>query len=273
MAKSRKNTPKPLILDDAVSNDVLFPAGFGHGYDPLQKAAHPVEFRALPSTMKLIPRSEWSARIRERKQLKAGLRDVRRRAGPNGGHIPALDQNGQGYCWAYSVSGTVMMANVAAGKEYVRPSAHAVACMVKGFKDEGGWCGLSAKFIRDRGVPSVVTWPEKSMSRAHDNAATWAEAARYKVVEDWVDVMKPAYDQNLTYDQLITCLLLNRPCAGDFNWWGHSVLLFDADEVDGEVCPVGLNSWTDQWGDLGEFTLQGQKRIPDGALATVTVGD
>lgn len=50
-----------------------------------------------PSKIKIIPRSEWSARIKEMEQTKSRLSDLRE-TGNYGGSIPSLDQNGQGFC-------------------------------------------------------------------------------------------------------------------------------------------------------------------------------
>jgi hypothetical protein len=109
------------------------------------------------------------------------------------------------------------------------------------------------------------------MSRSHDNAATWENAAGHRITEGWYDVTKQAYDRNMTYDQMMTCLLLCIPGAYDFNWWGHSVELDTPVEKDGEVWPEGDNSWTDGWGDKGRFTLMGKKAIPDGGIAVRAV--
>jgi hypothetical protein len=75
----------------------------------------------------------------------------------------------------------------------------------------------------------------------------------------------------MTFAQAISCLLNNVPVIFDLNWWGHSVCMIDVDEIDGEVCPDGDNSWTPGWGDNGTFRLQGQKKYPDGAVATRSV--
>lgn len=264
--------PTPFVIDHATSNDVLFPPGFGRGYDPSQRTACPVPMGDLPSEMKLIPRSEWDARIKEQEELQSSLEHLRNRAGPNGGHIPSLDQNGQGFCWMYSVTMTVMLQRAVAGLPYVRLSAHAGACKVMNFQNRGGWCGLGAKFIRENGQAPVSHWPEKSMSRQYDTAATWAEAAKYKITEDWVEIGKAVYDQNLTVDQLATCLLLNIPCAIDYNEWGHSICALRWVKIEaGSYGPRIINSWTDQWGRNGIADIQRGWTV-DGAVATRLAG-
>jgi hypothetical protein len=174
-------------------------------------------------------------------------------------------------CWAYSTTRTVEYVRAIQNLPYVALSAHSVGCVVKGFRDEGGWCGLSAEYIRAKGVVPESLWPAKSMSRSHNTAANWEEAAKYRITEDFVDLARPVYDQNLTFAQMVSCLLQNVPCVGDFNWWGHSVCAVDVDEMDGEVVLDIDNSWTPGWGDNGTGKLRGSKKIPDGAVATRSV--
>lgn len=151
---------------------------------------------------------------------------------------------------------------------HVRLSAHAVACKIKSFRDEGGWCGLSAKFQREQGCPSVAFWPEKSMNRSHDRPEVWANAGLHRVSEEWVDLTRDVYDQTLTFDQVATCLLSRIPCALDYNWWAHSVCGMDLVEVESGSFGIRiLNSWTDGWEDRGTSVLRGNKAIPDGAVA------
>ncbi len=257
------------IINDETSNDVLFPAGFGRGFDPSQVVPgsfHPM-FGDAPGQLQVIPRSEWDARIAEQDALKSSLWHLRQTMA-DGAIAPTLDQNGQGYCWAYSTTRAVMYVRAVMGLPYVRLSAHAIGCKVKGFRDEGGWCGLSAKFHREQGCPSVALWPEKSMSRANDKPEVWANAAGHKLVEDWCDAGAAVYDQNLTFDQVATCLLVNIPVAVDFNFWSHSVCAIQLVRVEAGSYGIRIdNSWTDQWEDRGSSVLQGQKAIPDGAVA------
>jgi len=251
------------------------------------------------SRIQTIPRSEWSERCRDKVKYKSRLSDIRN-TGNNGQKIPSLDQNGQGYCWAYSSTACVMLARAAMGQPYVRLSAHSVACVIKGFRDEGGWGAHSAEYIQKKGVAPVSHWPEKSMSRSHNTEATWQEALKYRIAEGWMDLEVAAYNRRLTFEQTATGLLLNMPGVGDFNWWGHSVALMDLvdgrpnryltrsesgklatlaefelmwgfnTESDGFGIGI-LNSWTDGWGESGTSTLTGSKATPNGGVVIETV--
>ena len=261
------------IINDYTREHIHSPRSRAKGYVERDYSKHPVEMFAPPEEIPLIPRSEWQARIQERKEQKSGLKDLwlryfrSKNVDPDIAH---LDQNGQGFCWAYSCGHALMATMVRDNQEVRRLSPHAVACKIKNFKDEGGWCGLSAQFVRKNGMPTVATWKEKSMSRSNDTDATCEEAAKLKITEDYVDLTIDVWGQNLTYDQVITCLLMNIPVQVDFNWWGHSVCGMDVDWVDGEAVPIILNSWQG-WGEFGFATLQGKRAIPDGAVATRTV--
>lgn len=175
-----------------------------------------------------------------------------------------LDQNGQGYCWAYSTAQAIMTDRMRRHMPVVRLSAHAVACKIKNFRDEGGWCGLSAKFARENGYPSVEVWPEKSMSRKYDTAATWESAKLHLSVEDWYDLGKREYDQELSKKQIQTLAVTNCAQMLDYNRFSHSMHGIDVGLLDGVLHPIVLQSWKG-WGYHGLGLLYGM--WPDNACA------
>jgi hypothetical protein len=244
------------IIDDRTDNGLIYcPVIDGqvkaHGLIPRSLSHYPPQMFAPPSDMQVIPRSEWDARINEQEERQSSLEHIRM-TGDAGKPIPSLDQDGKGYCWAHSTTSATILVRAANNLPYVRLSAFAIACKIKGFQDQGGWCGESAKFLRETGCPSVALWPEKSMDRSNDRPEVWANAAKHKVTEDWVDLAQPTYSANLTVDQLATCLLLNIPCAVDYDEWGHSICALRWMRVEaGVYAPKIWNSWTDQWGDHG----------------------
>lgn len=273
---------EPIVAGERVSRGLI----------PRDYSANPQGcYAAAPSfDLQLIPRSEWADRIREMEANKARVSDVRRTAGPDGGLIPSLDQNGKGYCWAHSATMAVMLTRALMNEPYVRLSAFMVACIIKNYKDEGGWGALALDFIGENGIPSVQFWPEKSMSRSNDNPAMRANAQQHRVSMQWADLSAPVYDRNLTEDQAMTLLLQLVPLVGDFNWWGHSVCIMDPvlitknansldvgsldmnDAKDAKVYGDNfgkriINSWTDSYGNQGEAVLSGSKAHLDGGVA------
>lgn len=242
----------------------------GHGLVKRDRAKHPPAMFDPPSGMTVIPESDWPARIEELNREQAFAKHARLR-GDNGRPIPAKDQDGQGFCWFYSMTAAVQTVRAILGLPYVNLSAHAGACKIKGFRDEGGWCGLAAKFYREVGCPSVEFWPEKSMSRANDRPEAWANAALHKVVEEWVDLARQPYDQNMTRAQIFTNVLSGGCGPVDFDEWSHSVCAESARMVEaGSAALEIVNSWTPGWGDQGTGVIRTSWTV-DGALAPRSV--
>ena len=285
--------PTDFIIGDDTPHHATPPAGQGTGNIPRDYSVKPVGcYGAAPLTIPLIPRDQWADRIKNMAATKSFVSNIRRTAGPNGGPIPSLDQNGQGFCWAYSFTGCATLSRAIMNQPYVRLSGHMLACIIKGYRDEGGWCGLSLETAMKIGIASVATWPEKSMSRSNDTPAMRAEALLHKPTEAWADLAASVYDRNFTEDQAMTLLLSRVPIQGDLNWWGHSTCIMDPvlvsedkgllatdfgsldlhKDEDYKVFASafgkrGINSWTDSWGDLGEFVLTGSKAKLDGGVA------
>lgn len=220
----------------------------------------------------LIPESEWDARYDEMVEQDGFLSSIRMR-GNFGQMIPSLDQNGKGYCWAHSTTSAVLIARALANLPYVPLSAYSIACIIKNYRDEGGWCGESLDFLVKNGVASAQFWPMQSMSRSNDNAATRANMLLHKVTEGFYDLGSPIWNQKLTFNQLMTCLFLRIPCATDFNWWGHSVCAVDPVRISRGNWGIRIwNSWGDSWSEKGMGVLEGSKARPDGAVAIRVAG-
>ena len=253
-------------------NDVLFPKDQAFGLVPRDYAIDPPDmFASPPSEMELIPESEWDARYDEQEELKSSLEHIYL-SGPNG--TPAfinLDQNGHGYCWAYSTGQSIMIDRLKRNLSPVRLNPHATAAIIKRGRDEGGWCGLSAKFGRENGYAiegnGPGQWPLHSRNLQFDTPALRAEMAKYKIDEEWVDLTRSVYDQNLTRAQLATSGFMNIPGPGDYNWWGHSVCRLRWVRVErGNWGQLILNSWKN-WGRHSLSVLTGSKAVSNGALA------
>lgn len=250
----------------AADRDALHPAHAAFGCTPRDYSVQPEMMFDSPDAIQLIPESEWDARFDEQEATKSSLEHIYL-SGPGGGpQFVNLDQNGQGFCWAYSTAQSIMMTRLAMGLPPARLSAHAVACKIKNFRDEGGWGGLSAQFAREKGYPTVEFWPEKSMSRSNDKPEVWADALKYRTTEEWVDLTKQAYDQNLTKAQVATNGFMNIAGPGDYNWWSHSVCRIRWVRIEkGAWGQLILNSWAG-WGRSGLGVLAGSKAICNGAL-------
>lgn len=231
------------------------------GLVPRNYRSHPVGCYsfAKPFDLPLIPESEWQARLDVQVAQKSQLSNLRDISGPTGGPIPSRDQNGKGYCWAHSSTSAALIVNALANNPFADFSAYAVACIIKGYRDQGGWGAESLEWIAANGLPTSKTWPQQSMSRSNDNPNMRAEAAKHKFTE-WMD-LQPRNKQ-----QLVTCLLSNIPVVVDYNWWSHSVCAIDLVSLSPFRIRI-WNSWGDSWSANGTGILEANKAIPDGQIA------
>lgn len=248
-----------LIHDGNFTDHLELPPGRATGLVPRNYSTHPVGYNSKAFDIPLIPESEWADRLKERTENKAQLSDIRN-AGMNGQPIPSTNQGSMGYCWAHSSTSAALICRALANEPYADLSAYAVACMIKGFRDEGGWGAESLEWIAQHGIPTSEFWKQQSMSRSNDNPKTWENAALHKFTE-WMDL-----DPQDMKRQLVTCMLLGIPVVTDLNWWGHSILTLDLVSISPFTTRI-WNSWGDSWSDNGTGLLQGSKAIPDGAIA------
>jgi hypothetical protein len=265
------------VFDDASPLDDLFPKGVGYGYDPGQYV--PSMYATPPSEVPSVPESEWEARIQEQEEQQSSLEHIWRTA--DNGHVPlCLDQDGHGYCWAYSCGSALMLLRAKANQRFVRLNPHSTASIIKNGQDQGGWCGLSCQFVETAGMAPEGTgpgeWPVHSRDyRLYDRPEVKAAMKSFLASESWMDLKQPAYDRKMTFAQVASVLLSqNTPCQVDFNWWGHSVCAMRVVKVEaGRFGLMILNSWAG-WGQNGMSVLTGSKMLPDGAVGVRgTTGD
>lgn len=259
----------PIIDTEGARTDLSHPAQATFGMVPRDYKLYPESMFSAPSELKVIPESEWDARYDEQEATESSLEHMYLRGGQ-----PAfvnLDQNGQGFCWAYSTGHALMLDRLRANLPLVRLNPHATACIIKNGRDEGGWCGLSASWARDNGYAvegnGPDEWPLHAMSLKYDTPALREAMSRHKVIEDYYDLTRQVYDQVMTESQLTTLEFNNIPHQCDYNWWSHSVCGVRKVRIEkGSWGRLILNSWLG-WGRFGLAVLRGSQMTPNNAVA------
>lgn len=214
---------------------------------------------AKPFDLPLIPESEWEDRLALQIKNKAQLSNIRDKMGPNGGPIPSTDQNGRGYCWCHSGGSAMLMVRAINNQPFVDLSPYFTGCLIKNYRDEGGWGIAGVEHMAEHGMPDSKYWPQRGVKREYDNAETRANAKMHRITE-WMEL------SSRSKAQLVTCLLMGIPVVSDFNWWGHSVLTVDLVSLKPFKTRI-WNSWGDSWSDNGMGVLEGNKAIPDDMTA------
>lgn len=241
--------------------DFAAPTGHSMGLVPRDYAANPSGYMAAAATFPdelLIPEVEWKERLEEQQRTQSSLLDIR---GKDYDTLKSLNQDGYGYCWAFSTTKAMMYLRAIMGQPGVRLSAWAVAAIIKNYRDQGGWCTQSLDFIVKHGVPTLDVWPQGEVKRSLDTPEMRANAALHKCTEWW----DGTDDREKNWHILVTALLLGLPLATDFNHWGHSVCSVKLVSVSPPRITID-NSWDTTWGDRGCGDLEGWKAKPDGLV-------
>lgn len=195
---------------------------------PIGSYASSVTYGAVKDKIPLIPYADMPELIRERVSKKMQISDLRATGMPDGSKVPNFHQLNSNFCWCYAAVHGMMLSRVMSNLPFVRFSPHALACKIKGFKNEGGWSAHAAEKVSTIGCPSVAKWPANSFSRAYDTAETWKEAQLYRTVEGWIDLDAPVYDRDLSKQQVLTLMIYGIPCPVDIMPMTHAMCGMDA---------------------------------------------
>lgn len=248
-----------VLVEDDLSGLPPSPEGVTFGRQARNFSATPFgsifQAPAFPREL-IIPRSEWSERIKEKESLKANLSDIWFQRG-----LKALNQARTNYCWCYAVVTAMMVMRAKEGQPVVQLSAAAAAAQIKNFRNIGGWGGEALDWIAEHGVPSLEFYPNATIDRRYVTPEMKANALLHRAAE-WWDI-RPR-----TFDEKATCMLLGFPVPSGYNWWSHEVCGFDLVEIErGAYGSREMNSWDVTYGDRGLVVLRESKANGDDMLA------
>lgn len=232
------------------------------GCVPRDYDVDPVEMRDSPAGIKTYSDAELRAIYDAAERDESSLEHIYLRAAESG-EFEFLDQASFPDCWAHSTAHAIMVDRLKQNLPYLKLNAVAVATLLN--RTNGGWSGLSMKFARENGWPVCGTgpgeWPYQSR-RGKDTPELRAAMKLHRNIEDWYDLGRSVYDQELTRAQLAACLSDNLPCPSDYNRFGHAMLsLRWVPQFNG---PLTLNSWKG-FGYHGLCVLADM--VPDSATA------
>lgn len=244
-----------VINDTTLAEDFVDPTR-GTGLDLGLKGAQGYAGVAEPFPDELlIDPSEYQARIKEREERKLRHRDLATQFG-----LECKDQAQTNYCWinapTYALEYVLAWQNQT--KTVLSPASGGAP--IKNFRNNGGWGREALQWISDRGLCPVENWPANAIDSRYYTDANRAIALNYRVTEWWV-----CEDRNM--QQVFSLVLRGIPVAVGYNWWSHEITGVDGVWLDGQAALVIRNSWGMGWKDMGYAVLQGNRMIPDDAVA------
>lgn len=209
----------------------------------------------------LIPRSEWSQRIKDLKENNALLSQVCTREG-----IPPKNQQQTSYCHGNSPAFGIEVLRAVQRQPFVSMSPASIAGPVTGFKNQGAYIADDLQQIVKFGCASTTFVPPNQIGLAGFKPGWKEDALQYRV-EEWWDL---GHKNAQMFDRVMTLLLSLIPVCVAYNWWGHAVTLVDPVEISpGQFGVRFRNSWGD-WpkpGAGGYAILAEGKGTPDEAYA------
>jgi hypothetical protein len=190
-------------------SDVVVGEAFERGYEQRDRVVDPEGGFAKPMTFPKLSRQEIKERFIEQERTKTRVYDVMQQAG-----VKPLNQGQTNFCWANGPTDCVQVARVLMGAPHVALSAASIACVVKNYRNEGGWGIQATKCLAEMGAVPQSLWPNAKIDRNLDTPESRAERAKYRVAsEGWLDLPKD------DWDAIFTLVALQQPgCVAHMEW-------------------------------------------------------
>jgi hypothetical protein len=209
----------------------------------LSATGRPANYRgmskAFSSAVPVIPRSEWSARLKEMQERKLLISQMQNWA-PD-------DQDGYPICWAAGTCAAFSTARVLQGLPYVRISGMSVAVPISGGRS-GGYEGDAVDYLTKNGGADVSVWPYDDPGRYDSKPEVQASRKHHLALETY---------ECSNFDEFATAWLLRFPCTVSWNFWSHVTMGCDLVEIEPGSWGCRIrNNWGD-WEAKNELGFSG----------------
>lgn len=204
--------------------------------------------KPLSAAVKLIPRSDWSAGLKEQVAQGRLISQMQSWASD--------DQDGYPICWAAGTVAAFSTARVLQGLPFVRVSGMSVAVPISGGRS-GGYEGDAVEYLTSNGGASSDVWPYDSPSRSYDSKPEVQESRKHNIALE-------SYECE-SFDEFATAWLLRFPCTVSYNWWSHVVMACDLVEIESGSFGVRIrNNWGEGYGTKNDFGVGGYNVFREG---------
>lgn len=199
------------------------------------------------SSIPVIPRSEWSQRIKDQQAKRRRISDFQ--------NFAPHDQNGLPTCWANGPAHAFTTLRVIQGLPLVYMSACSAAVPISGGHSGGNEADAGDYSVK-YGWASQSVWANNDTSRSLNSAPTVIESRKHHTAPLILDLNG--------FDEFATACLLELPFAAAFNWWRH--VISGGDLVEPSPGRFGImfrNNWGD-WGDKNDLGFPGYVTMAEG---------
>jgi len=181
------------------------------------------------------------------------------------------NQNGLGYCWAWSGTGTLMDCRAREGKPVPILSPVSLGWLVD-WRNQGNYLEDCIRGLMERGVCEMKYTPDQHSRSHRQYEKGWEEnALQYRLAEGEVFDADNS-TRKAMIQHAISILATGTPCYIAYNWWGHALELV---AVEWDESATNNLRWKlrNSHNEDDVIELEGSRAVPDelyGFGATLT---